>query len=399
MPNKKYSDELEYFIRFQTNRFTNIKTLIETNFKLNKIDQIRGKEGTFYLFAKVSRVISNRKEKMIISVEGEGGQIELIFNKNDENDKIINESYYTFFIDCREGKNTILQKYPPGYSNLVKKSDREEEYGALISDVHVGSIYFMRNEFISFLKYVEDTPKVKYVFIAGDLVDGIGVYPEQEKNLYDKEVKEQYLEVSFLFNTYLKRKDITVYFSPGNHDFMSLFEPQIIPQETINLLPSSWNFIKNPELVEIHDKKILFYHGRSFDNLISLLTPQLGYEKLEEVYHYVFNQRNLSPTVKGSRIGLLEDPAIISVVPDYFLTGHTHGWCHKLSNGVLFCNSGCWQKETEFQKGLAIRAAKAKTQFINISNPKRNYWIDFCEQKVIERRIDPTMKYPLSMFY
>ena len=34
--------------------------------------------------------------------------------------------------------------------------------------------------------------KVKYIFILGDLVDGCGVYPDQEKELVIKDIKEQY---------------------------------------------------------------------------------------------------------------------------------------------------------------------------------------------------------------
>ncbi|WP_455285594.1 hypothetical protein, partial [[Eubacterium] cellulosolvens] len=69
----------------------------------------------------------------------------------------------------------------------------EEVYAVLLSDVHVGSRKFVEDAFrraILWLNGKVGTPqqayvagRTKYVIIAGDLVDGIGVYPRQEDEL------------------------------------------------------------------------------------------------------------------------------------------------------------------------------------------------------------------------
>ncbi len=62
-------------------------------------------------------------------------------------------------------------------------------YAALLADVHVGSKYFRGDLFDKFIDWMnlelgppqsrDAAARVKYVIIAGDLVDGVGIYPEQ----------------------------------------------------------------------------------------------------------------------------------------------------------------------------------------------------------------------------
>ena len=63
----------------------------------------------------------------------------------------------------------------------------------LISDLHVGSKMFLEDVFMRFIKWLrgelgnadhrELAGRTKYVVIAGDVVDGIGIYPKQELSL------------------------------------------------------------------------------------------------------------------------------------------------------------------------------------------------------------------------
>jgi len=66
-------------------------------------------------------------------------------------------------------------------------------YAVLTSDMHVGSTKFQRESFNRFILWLngkygnekmrEIASHVKYVLIAGDIVDGIGIYPNQIKEL------------------------------------------------------------------------------------------------------------------------------------------------------------------------------------------------------------------------
>ena len=95
-----------------------------------------------------------------------------------------------------------------------------------LSDVHIGSLTFLEDAFTRFIDWIncefgnEEQVKiaesVKYLVIGGDIVDGIGVYPNQEKELAIKDITQQYNEAArFLGNI---RSDIKIIIAPGNHD-------------------------------------------------------------------------------------------------------------------------------------------------------------------------------------
>jgi len=57
---------------------------------------------------------------------------------------------------------------------------------------------------------------VKYVLVAGDIVDGIGIYPNQASELVIRDVNKQYK----LASKYIEQIPdyIEVIITPGNHD-------------------------------------------------------------------------------------------------------------------------------------------------------------------------------------
>ena len=46
----------------------------------------------------------------------------------------------------------------------------------------------------------EIASKVKYIIIAGDIVDGIGHYPKQDQEIIESELKNQYKLAYDIFN-------------------------------------------------------------------------------------------------------------------------------------------------------------------------------------------------------
>ena len=58
--------------------------------------------------------------------------------------------------------------------------------------------------------------RVKYLLIAGDIVDGVGIYPGQQNELTIRDVHKQY---NFAIKYLEKIPDyIEIVLSPGNHD-------------------------------------------------------------------------------------------------------------------------------------------------------------------------------------
>ena len=75
-------------------------------------------------------------------------------------------------------------------------------------------------------KQKQEALKVKYLFITGDTIDGVGVYPSQEKDILIKDVNEQYKKLAeFLVKIRKKFCGTKFRFShmPGNYYFSSGF--------------------------------------------------------------------------------------------------------------------------------------------------------------------------------
>ena len=87
--------------------------------------------------------------------------------------------------------NVVL--YPDIPTTIEMKKAPDEAYAVFLSDIHFGSKDFLHEEFDKFTKWIsgevgsekqkETAKKVKYVFIVGDMVDGIGIYPGQDEEL------------------------------------------------------------------------------------------------------------------------------------------------------------------------------------------------------------------------
>jgi DNA polymerase II small subunit len=102
----------------------------------------------------------------------------------------------------------------------------EPVYAVLTSDLHVGSTKFNKDAFKRFIlwlngKYGNDRMKemaghVKYFLVAGDIVDGVGVYPNQVKELLVKDVNKQYRLAAKLIEKIPDYIEIVI--APGNHD-------------------------------------------------------------------------------------------------------------------------------------------------------------------------------------
>jgi len=73
---------------------------------------------------------------------------------------------------------------------------------ALISDVHVGSQEFMEDAWHRFADWLhtEEAASIEYLLIAGDMVEGVGVYPDQDEELDVVDIFDQYRA----FSEYLK---------------------------------------------------------------------------------------------------------------------------------------------------------------------------------------------------
>jgi len=230
---------------------------------------------------------------------------------------------------------------------------------ALVSDVHVGSQEFMGEAWSRFADWLH-TPEaeaVEYLLIAGDMVEGVGVYPNQDDELSIVDIYEQYEA----FSEYLKEVpgDMEIVMIPGNHDAVRLAEPQPGFTEELRDIMSAHDarITGNPSTVSVEGVDVLMYHGVSLDEVIAELPEKAAsYEEPHKAMYQLLKKRHVAPQFGGrTRLAPEEkDYLVMEEVPDVFHTGHVHklGW-GKYHN-VLAINSGCWQEQTDFQKSVNI---------------------------------------------
>lgn len=228
---------------------------------------------------------------------------------------------------------------------------------AFISDMHIGSKLFMERQFSNFIKwlngnhdeYKELANKVKYLVVGGDVVDGIGVYPNQDRDLAVLDIYAQY---KMFFNFMSLVPDyIHIFVIPGNHDAVQRAEPQ--PQLNDELVgdfkSDNVHILPNPSFLSLHGVDILTYHGTSLDSVIRAI-PDTSYAKPEKAMTEILKRRHLSPIYGGNIIvPSKNDNMVIEKVPDILHMGHVHKNCISNYHGVDVINSGTWQATTDFQ--------------------------------------------------
>ncbi|WP_248895795.1 DNA-directed DNA polymerase II small subunit [Haloplanus halobius] len=230
---------------------------------------------------------------------------------------------------------------------------------ALISDVHVGSQEFMADAWHRFTDWLhtDEADPVEYLLLAGDMVEGVGVYPDQDEELDIVDIYDQYEQ----FSEYLKEVpgDMEIVMIPGNHDAVRLAEPQPAFDEELRDIMSAHDarIVGNPSTVTVEGVSVLMYHGVSLDEVIAELPEEkASYEHPHRAMYHLLKKRHVAPKYGGHmRLAPEEaDHLVIEDVPDVFHTGHVHKLGYGKYHNVLAVNSGCWQAQTAFQKSVNI---------------------------------------------
>jgi DNA polymerase II small subunit len=230
---------------------------------------------------------------------------------------------------------------------------------ALVSDVHVGSQEFLADAWHRFADWLhtEAAERVEYLLVAGDMVEGVGVYPDQDEELDVVDIFEQYER----FSEHLKAVpgDLEIVMIPGNHDAVRLAEPQPGFDDELRAIMSAHDarIHGNPSAVTLEGVTVLMYHGVSLDEVIAELPEEkASYDEPQKAMYRLLKKRHLAPQYGGqTRLAPEEkDYLVIEGVPDVFHTGHVHKLGYGKYRNVLSVNSGCWQAQTSFQKSVNI---------------------------------------------
>jgi len=266
-----------------------------------------------------------------------------------------------------KGKGDFLIAEDIIYPDLPLRKPKKAElpvYAALLSDMHVGSKMFMKGAFNQFILWLkgkvgnrqlrEIASHVKYVIIAGDIVDGVGIYPKQIEELEIDDVYRQYEAAAKIIGEIPEY--IEVILIPGNHDACrrALPQPAMLKEYAEPLYEArEIHLLGNPCLLSLHEVKVLVMHGRSLDDVISTV-PGMSFEKPDEAMKFLLQCRHLAPTY-GSRTLIASEPMdhlVIEELPDIFHAGHVHMMSYSSYRGTTIINSGAWQEQTEYQREM-----------------------------------------------
>ncbi|MFO7966125.1 MAG: DNA-directed DNA polymerase II small subunit [Archaeoglobaceae archaeon] len=318
---------------------------------------------------KVIGLITGLRESMngntIIELEDKTGRISVVASGNlkEEAQEVLGDEVIGVEGFLR-GQNIIAERllHPEVPMNGNNKTDRDFNM-LFMSDTHFGSNTFIRDEWNTFVKWlnceigkdksVNLAESIKYIVIAGDIVDGVGIYPDQDKELDIVDIYEQYEEAAREIE---KLPNVKIILAPGNHDAVRQAEPQpALPSEFADLFPSNVMHVGNPCLLDVEGVKLMIYHGRSIDDMVPKL-HRVDYSTPHQCMTEMLKRRHLAP-VYGNRALIApekEDHLVIDEVPDILHCGHVHTYGTTFYKGTFLVNSSCWQAQTEFQKKMNL---------------------------------------------
>ena len=265
-------------------------------------------------------------------------------------------------------KDLILPDIP---EQAINRSETES-FAVFLSDLHIGSKYFMEKEFSEFVDWISSPDpvarKVRFVLIGGDVVDGVGIYPNQDKELVFQTLEEQLKRLEDLLDKI--PKNVKIFIMPGNHDpgRRALPQPAIPKKYNVGLWERDNVFmVGNPALISLNGVKVLMFHGQSIDDIVKT-TPGLSYDNPTNVMKHLLRARHLSP-IYGSQTPIapeMEDLMVIDEIPDIFHVGHVHRAQLDMYKGILLINSGSWQKQTPFQASVGMTPNPGIALMVNL---------------------------------
>jgi DNA polymerase II small subunit len=274
------------------------------------------------------------------------------------------------------GKFLVKKVLEPDIPNKTSSTSKKTVYVAFLSDLHIGSNKFLEGAFDRFLRWLQDfesdevVRRLKYVVLGGDIVDGVGVFPNQEYELEEVDIVKQYQMVVKKLS--LIPKGVRVFVLPGNHDATRQALPQpVIPRKYAGELYDLENvtMLGDPCFFKLNGVSVLSYHGRSLDDVLAV-TPGLSYQRPTEPMRKLLKARHLAP-IFGSRTPIapdVEDHLVIDEVPDIFHSGHVHTVGVERYKSTLIINSGTWQGQTGFQANMGINPTPGLVPLVNLSN-------------------------------
>ena len=327
----------------------------------------------------VDKIHQTKKGNYLFTLEDLTGKISVLIQNNSENldfvkiiERTLNDQMVFvkgLYNPGKHGRKGII------FASYISKIDIPTNFQpnfspdplsiALISDIHIGSKEFEEGLFTKFINFLngksnnkllrEKAGRIKYLVINGDLIDGIGIYPNQQEDLVITDIYKQFKKASEIL---LEIPDyIKIFFVSGNHEPVrnAIPRPAVPKKYCEDLVNMGIKCLGNPSLIKTHNVNTLIYHGESMHDITRIIHDLDINKPIETMKEFLIG-RHLAPTFGGkTQIAPVNtDHLIVEKIPDIFHTGHVHiNGIGKYRN-VTLVNSGCFQAQTDFMKSFGI---------------------------------------------
>ena len=380
------------FIKLFIDRFENLRKILKNQRReianiipINKISKANVK--IIQIIGIIKEVRNTKNGHRLIEIEDDtGSAVAIALKNNPEVFQIAREIVLDEVVGIigqlsKNGDLLVIQNiiYPDISIQNSRHKSEEPICAAFLSDIHIGSKEFLEKQWLSFIKWVngqmgnsrqrEVAGKIKYIVIPGDVVDGIGIYPNQEKELLITNLYKQYEVLADYINKIPEH--ISIIIQPGNHDAVRPAEPQPAFEKEIQNLFSGNDitFVGNPCYFSIHGIEVLSYHGQSLLDFATNI-QHLKYNDPVEIMKIMLKKHHLAPSYGGYTPLAPEhkDYMIVDKIPDIFVTGHVHLATVGEYRGIKLINASSWQSQTSYQKMLNFIPDPAKIPIVNLKS-------------------------------
>jgi DNA polymerase II small subunit len=395
---------VEDFVKYFRSRFNFFKRILQEREleNITSINKITSQRRNVSIIGIVSAKRISKNKNIILLLEDMTGTISVVIraDKQDLAKKAGEIVLDEVIAVSGSGNSEILfanDVFFPEVAIKEKKKSPEEVYAIFTGDLHIGSNKFLEENFLKFIEWLNGNlgsekqtalaKKIKYLFLVGDIVDSVGVYPGQEKELIISDVYEQYKKAAELISKI--RKDIKIIICPGNHDAVRIVEPQphldkelAAPLYALENLTMTTNpaYIKIGATKEFSGYNVLMYHGRSFDdyaNDVDVLRLNHAMANPGLILNFLLRKRHLAPTHGSTTyFPLEEDFLIIKKIPDVLVSAHIHKSGITFYNGIIGISTSCWQARTPYQEKFGHEPDPCKVPILNMQTGKINI-LDF----------------------
>ncbi|MFH0808454.1 MAG: hypothetical protein V1888_02455 [archaeon] len=391
----------EDFMGYFRSRFENLRDILigKGLGDLISIRRIGFGNGVYVVIGMVysKRITKNRN--LLIEVEDLTGRGIVLVNR--ENKQLFERAQNLLLDDvvafkCSGSSKMLFANdfiYPDSELKVEKFGD-SDEFVAFVSDLHIGSKNFLEGNLMRFVDWVNGevgddrqkgiASKVKYLILAGDNIDGVGVYPDQERFLAIKGCRKQYDKLGEILGRI--RKDVEIIMCPGLHDAVWVGEPMpALSRKWVQGLKNMTNLrlVSNPATVNIGGLDIMIYSGGSFNQFENFIIGNGNIiEEILKRRHLapVYGEMDVVPNKEG-------DDLVIGDLPDVFFVGGRHKAEVKVYNNILTISGSCFQSRTDFEAKVGAEVDPCKVSILNLKSREVKI-LDFSSGEVVWEKGD-----------